>query len=68
MIKYGIFFHVKIQIFVTANSDPDSHGSALVWLPGSGSALRQKAGSGSAFKLLRIRYTGLVVTLYRKLR
>jgi hypothetical protein len=35
-------FHIKPQLFVVAKSDntPDPHGSALVWLPGSGSALR----------------------------
>ncbi len=44
-------FHVKIQLFVTANSDqvldPDPHGSAWVWLPGSkywsGPALKEKS-------------------------
>ncbi len=42
-----------IQLFVTAKSDhdpdPEQHGSALFWLPGSGygSALRCKTGSGS---------------------
>jgi hypothetical protein len=53
-IKY--FFHVKIQRFVTAKSDqdPDPHESALVCLPGSGSLPRQKAGSGSALKPIRI--------------
>jgi hypothetical protein len=32
---------------------PDPHGSALTWLPGSGSgsAFRRKAGSSSALKL-----------------
>jgi hypothetical protein len=37
-------FSCKIQLFVTLKSDQDpdpySHRSALVWLPGSGSALR----------------------------
>jgi hypothetical protein len=48
-IKY--IFHFKIQPFVTAKSDyePNPHGTAFVWLglrgSGSGSALRQKAGS-----------------------
>ncbi len=41
--------------FLTLNSDqdPDPHSSALVCLPGSGSALR-KAVSGSVLKLMRI--------------
>jgi hypothetical protein len=39
------FIHVKIKLFVTLNSlkpdqDPDQDGSVLVWLPGSGYALR----------------------------
>ncbi len=42
-------FHVKIKLFVTFNSVqyPDPHGSALIWLPGSGSAsaLKTKAWS-----------------------
>jgi len=35
-------FHVEIKLFVTLKSDqdPDPHGNALVWLPGSGSALK----------------------------
>jgi hypothetical protein len=39
-LKY--ILDVKIQLFVTlkADQDPDPHGSELVWLPGSGSALR----------------------------
>jgi hypothetical protein len=34
--------HGKINLFVTKKfyHDPDQHGSALVWLPGSGSALK----------------------------
>ncbi len=32
-------------------SDQDPDGSAMVWLPGSGSALRLKAVSGSALRL-----------------
>jgi hypothetical protein len=41
-------FHVKIELFGTGkfDQDPDPDGSALVWLPGSGSAARKKAGSG----------------------
>ncbi len=38
--------YAKIPHFVTLKSgqdpDPDPHGSAFVWLPGSGSALRKK--------------------------
>jgi hypothetical protein len=39
--------HVKVQLFATADQDLDTdpHGSALVWLPGSGSALSLKSGS-----------------------
>jgi hypothetical protein len=34
-----VYFHLKIQLLVTEKSDqdPDPLGSALVWLPGSGS-------------------------------
>jgi hypothetical protein len=44
-------FHVKIQLFVPKksgqdqNPDPDLHGSALVWLPGSGFGSAGKTGS-----------------------
>jgi hypothetical protein len=45
-------FHVKIQLFVPIKSDqdpdPDPHGSALVWLRGTGSA------SESIMKPMRI--------------
>ncbi len=43
---FKYIFHVKIQLVVTFNSDqdPDANGSALVWLPGSESALRLIAG------------------------
>ncbi len=60
LLKY--IFLIKIQIFgsvtlkVWAGSGPDTHGSAFVCLPGSGSALRHKAGSGSALKPMRIRF------------
>jgi hypothetical protein len=42
----------QIQILVTAKSDQDQdpHGSALAWLPGSRSALGEKAMSGSALR------------------
>ncbi len=39
-IRY--IFHVKLQLFVTAKSDQDPDGSALVWHFGFGSALRFK--------------------------
>ncbi len=57
---------VKIQLFVTLKSDqdPDPHGSELVWLPGSGSALREKAGSGSALKPMRIHNTALCPPIF----
>jgi hypothetical protein len=49
LTSFKNIFHVKIKLFVTLKSDqdPDSYGSALVWLPGSGSALRKKVGCGS---------------------
>jgi hypothetical protein len=49
----------KIHLLVTANSDqdPDPHGSEFVWLVGFGSALWQKAGSGSPRKPVRINNT-----------
>jgi hypothetical protein len=42
-------FRVKIQLFVILKSDhdPDPHGSALVWIPGSGFALRKEAAFDS---------------------
>jgi hypothetical protein len=48
---FKYIFYVKIQFSVTLNLksdkdlDPDPHGSVLVLLPGSGTALRKKAGS-----------------------
>jgi hypothetical protein len=40
-----IYFSCQIRLFVTAKSDqdpdPNTHESALVWLPGSGSALKR---------------------------
>ncbi len=47
-------------IFVTGkfDQDPDPDGSALVWLPGSRSAARKKAGSGSGLNPSRIHITG----------
>ncbi len=63
-----IFFHVKIQLFETLKSGqvPVRHGSALALLPGSGSGseLRSKAGSGSAFKPMRIHNTGVHKELF----
>jgi hypothetical protein len=38
--------------------NPDTHGSALICLHGSESALRQHAGSGTALKQMLIRKTG----------
>ncbi len=42
-------FHVKIQLFVTAESDqdPDPDGSVLILLPGSG------YGSGPALRYIK---------------
>ncbi len=49
--------------------DPDPHGSALVWLCGSGSELRWKVGSGSALKpTLVLRHeNGLIHCVMHKL-
>jgi hypothetical protein len=63
-------FLVKIQLFITLKlyQDPDPHGSLIVWLPGfgSGSALRSKAGSGSALKPMLIHKTGLTPSAKKK--
>ncbi len=55
---------IKIVFFVTFQSglDPDSHGSALVLLPQSGSvsAFSEKDPSGFALKNMRIHNTDLM--------
>jgi hypothetical protein len=52
--QHKVYFSFKNSIFVTQKSDQDPDGSAMVWLPGSGSALRLKAVSGSAMKPMQI--------------
>jgi hypothetical protein len=54
----SIIFNVKILLFISLTRIRIRlSGSALVWLPGSGSALRLKAGFGYALKLMRIHNT-----------
>jgi hypothetical protein len=42
LLLLKVYLYVKIQPFagLKPDQDPDPDGSALVWLPGTGSALR----------------------------
>jgi hypothetical protein len=61
-----LYFSLKIKLFVTAipDQDPDLHKSALVWLPGSGSAMKAVRMFNTASN--RIELTSLLGTVYSK--